>query len=287
VVAATSQLGDRFCAGTVRPWVATQQRVLTPGVVLWRFLMLCLFPREEHLFPMQKAVGSQLVLRASTRPSRSPYCSGATPRVRLCATIFLWCHLDLPKACFHHISSWPPFGQHLDLPWRCVGLTRFWSGRWFFKQWQCLVFTSSPKTCSPEVSCLPSYALGNFFIPVHLTRPSGATSSLCIDVNSFPPLQLHVDRGLERHGYPWVPTDQGPRGPCHVDPTGQKARRPANAPGDLIHNPDDLGRPRTTSSRLRKTWRACGASFSQRSLCGTASMSEARDLLCNHGRKPS
>jgi hypothetical protein len=31
----------------------------------------------------QKAVGSRLVLRASTRPSKSPYSSGATPRVRL------------------------------------------------------------------------------------------------------------------------------------------------------------------------------------------------------------
>jgi hypothetical protein len=27
---------------------------------------------------------------------------------------------------------------------------------------------------------------------------------------------------LQRHGYPWVPTDQGPGGPCQVDPTCQK-----------------------------------------------------------------
>jgi hypothetical protein len=31
----------------------------------------------------QKAVGSRFVLRESTRPSRSPYYSGATPRVHL------------------------------------------------------------------------------------------------------------------------------------------------------------------------------------------------------------
>jgi hypothetical protein len=94
---------------------------------------------------------------------------------------------------------------------------------------------------------------------------TGATSSLRINVTSFPSLRLHVDRGLERHGYLWVPTDQGPRGPCLVDPTCQKPRRPASGPGDLIHNPGDLGRPRTTSSRLRKTCQACDASFSARS----------------------
>jgi hypothetical protein len=30
---------------------------------------------------------------------------------------------------------------------------------------------------------------------------SGAISSLCRS------LCLHIDRGLERHGYPWIPTD--------------------------------------------------------------------------------
>jgi hypothetical protein len=74
------------------------------------------------------------------------------------------------------------------------------------------------------------------------------------------------DSGREKHGYPWVPTDQGPIGSCQVDPTCQKPRRPASGPGDLIHNPGDLGRPRKSSSRLRKTCRACGASFSPRSL---------------------
>jgi hypothetical protein len=98
-------------------------------------------------------------------------------------------------------------------------------------------------------------------------------SSLRIDMTSSQPLRLHVDRGLERHGYPWVPTDQGPGGPCQVDPMCQKLDR------DLIHNPDDLGRPRTTSSRLGKTCRACGASFSPRSRCGAASRYEDRGSL--------
>jgi hypothetical protein len=50
-------------------------------------------------------------------------------------------------------------------------------------------------------------------------------------------------------------------------------------PGDLVLNPDDLGRPQTTSSRLRKTCRACCTSFSHRSWCGTTSRSEDRGIL--------
>jgi hypothetical protein len=52
-------------------------------------------------------------LRASTRPSRSPYCSGATLRVRLCDALFCSRCLDLLEARFHHVSARPPFGQHL------------------------------------------------------------------------------------------------------------------------------------------------------------------------------
>jgi hypothetical protein len=40
-----------------------------------------------------------------------------------------------------------------------------------------------------------------------------------------------------------VPTDQGSRGPCQVDPACQKPCRPASRPGDLIDNPSDPGRP--------------------------------------------
>jgi hypothetical protein len=58
------------------------------------------FSREEHLFPQQKAVGRGLFLRASTRPSRSPYCMGATLRVRLCDALFSSCRLDLLEARF-------------------------------------------------------------------------------------------------------------------------------------------------------------------------------------------
>jgi hypothetical protein len=74
-------------------------------------------------------------------------------------------------------------------------------------------------------------------------------------MTSSQPLRLYVDQGLERQGYPWIPTDQGLEGPCQVDPTCQKPHRPASGPGDLIHNPGDLGRPRATSSGLRNTYR--------------------------------
>jgi hypothetical protein len=52
-------------------------------------------------------------------------------------------------------------------------------------------------------------------------------------MTSFLPLCLHVDRGLVRHGYPWVPTDQGPKGPSQVDPTCQKLSRPTRSSIDL------------------------------------------------------
>jgi hypothetical protein len=58
-----------------------------------------------------------------------------------------------------------------------------------------------------------------FGSPCTLRDLTGAMSSLRFNMTSSQPLRLHVDRGLERHGYPWVPTDQGPRDPCQVDPT--------------------------------------------------------------------
>jgi hypothetical protein len=64
-----------------------------------------------------------------------------------------------------------------------------------------------------------------------------------------------------------------------VDPTCQKLCRPASGPRDLIHNLDDLGRPQTTLSRLRKTCRACGASFSLDRGGGAASRSEDPVIL--------
>jgi hypothetical protein len=59
----------------------------------------------------------------------------------------------------------------------------------------------------------------------------------------FLPGSYTCHAACERHGYKWVPTDQGPGGPYQVDPTCQKSHQPASGLGDLIHNPGDLGRP--------------------------------------------
>jgi hypothetical protein len=64
-----------------------------------------------------------------------------------------------------------------------------------------------------------------------------------------------------------------------VDPTYQKPSRPVSGPRDLIHNPGDLGRSWTTLSRLRKTCRACGASFSLDYGGGAASRSKDHVIL--------
>jgi hypothetical protein len=104
-------------------------------------------------------------------------------------------------------------------------------------------------------------------------------SSLCFDVTSFLPLRLHVDRRLVRHGYPWVPTDHGPRGPCQVDPTCQNPSRPASGSLDLIHSSSDLRRPRATLSRSRATCQACGASLPLDHGGGAASRPEDHGII--------
>jgi hypothetical protein len=70
--------------------------------------------------------------------------------------------------------------------------------------------------------------------------------SLCFDMTSSQPLRLHVDRGLERHGYPWVPTDQVPGAPCQVDPTSLSSADLQVGPETLSTisvTLEDLGRP--------------------------------------------
>jgi hypothetical protein len=74
--------------------------------------------------------------------------------------------------------------------------------------------------------------------------------------------RLHLARGLVRHGYPWVPTDQAHDRPRLVGPAYQKTRRPDNGPNrpswwptrppeDLLEDSlDDL----TQNNHM--TWRA-------------------------------
>jgi hypothetical protein len=117
-----------------------------------------------------------------------------------------------------------------------------------------------------------------FGSPCTLRDFTNATSYLRVDVTSSLQLHLHIDRGLDRHGYPWVPTDQGPKGPYQVDPTCQKPCRPASGPGDLIQNFGDPGRPWTTLSRSQTTYQACGASLSDHG-GGTASRPKDHGIL--------
>jgi hypothetical protein len=126
---------------------------------------------------------------------------------------------------------------------------------------------------------LPSYVLQRVFLfDPRAPYATSSTPRLRFDMTSSPPLRLHVDQGLVRHGYPWVPTGQVPRG-RQVDPTCQKPCRPASGPRDLIHNPGDPGRPCTTLSRSQTTCQACGASFSLDHSGGTASRSEDCGIL--------
>jgi hypothetical protein len=48
--------------------VSRQQQLELPGVPLWRFVLFCWFPREEHVFP--KAEGHRLrILSSSIKPT--------------------------------------------------------------------------------------------------------------------------------------------------------------------------------------------------------------------------
>jgi hypothetical protein len=57
-------------------------------------------------------------------------------------------------------------------------------------------------------------------------------------------LCLHLARGLVRHGYPWVPTDQAHGHPRQVDPAYQETHRPVSGPNRpswwLTRPPKDL-----------------------------------------------
>jgi hypothetical protein len=107
----------------------------------------------------QKVVGSLFIVRASTRPSRSHYYSGATPRVRLMTP------------SFSHVTS------------------TYWK-----------LASTMPLLDLPLV-------------------------------------------GTERHGYPWVPTDQGSKVPV-------KWTRPARSPADLQVGPETLSTTLKTSDDL-------------------------------------
>jgi hypothetical protein len=139
--------------------------------------------------------------------------------------------------------------------WQLLCVTWSKSGRRFFNiDVSASLWPSGPTFQELDVR-LRAHTRGFFLLfgsPCTLHYLSGAMSSPRLNMTSLWPLHLHVDRGLERHVYPWVPTNKCPRGPCQVDPTYQKPRWPASESEDLIHKPDDLGRLRAILSR---SWR--------------------------------
>jgi hypothetical protein len=81
-------------------------------------------------------------------------------------------------------------------------------------------------------------------------------------------LRQHLARGLVRHGYPWVPTEQAHDRPRHVGLTYQKTRRPVSGPNRPgwrpTRPPEDLPEdsPDDLIQHDLKTWRA------RQDLCG-------------------
>jgi hypothetical protein len=72
-------------------------------------------------------------------------------------------------------------------------------------------------------------------------------SSLRFNVTSSQPLRLHVDQGLKRHGYPWVPPNRVPEVPV-------KWTRPVRSPADLQVGLETLSSIRATLEDLRRPY---------------------------------
>jgi hypothetical protein len=117
------------------------------------------------------------------------------------------------------------------------------------------------------------------WIPVHPTRLHRCHVFALLRYDFVSTASPTRRSGPVRHGYPRVPTDQGPRGPCQVDLTCQKLSRPSSVPEYLIQSPDDLGRSQMTLSRSRTTCQACGASHSLDHGGGAASRPEDHGIL--------
>jgi hypothetical protein len=75
----------------------------------------------------------------------------------------------------------------------------------------------------------------SFWTDVHAIRP--VDSSYDFVMTFLRSLRLHLARGLVRHGYPWVPTDQAHGRPRQVGPACQKTRRPVSGPNRPIWQP--------------------------------------------------
>jgi hypothetical protein len=159
------------------------------------------------MFSQQKVIGHGFFLGASTRPFRSPYCSGATLRVCLCDALFFFMSprpagSTLPSR-LHSTSLWSVFRPSLEVRW--LRLTLFRSRILLAVMAPCLHFKPLD-LLSRDLMFVFVCAQEDFllWIPMHPSDFITVTSSLCFDMTSFLPLRLHVNRGLVRHGYPWV-----------------------------------------------------------------------------------
>jgi hypothetical protein len=169
-----------------------------------RFGMACLTQREEHLTAQEEGRRFS-VCSSSIKPTlQVALLLGGYSTSASCDALLR--RVDLPKASFHYHSTRPPFSQHGDLPHMYHDLPGLWLGRRIFNTTKpCLHFKP---LVLPSRSLMFNFVCAKkvcFFGPsCTLWDIDGAMTLPSLDMTSSQPLYLHVDRGLERHGYPWV-----------------------------------------------------------------------------------
>jgi hypothetical protein len=123
--------------------------------------------------------------------------------------------IDLVEAFFDYTSARPTYGWHCSLSKGRVSYsTSLDYARSVVLRFDSLSSASTSWHQDPSRSTFDfAHKTGASFsilIPMHPTRPQRCHAFTSLLAKTSPqPLRLHIDRGLERHGYPWVPTDQG------------------------------------------------------------------------------
>jgi hypothetical protein len=219
-------------------------------------------------FLKQKAIGSRLVFWVSTRPSRSPYCSGLLHECVLRHPLFLTSprHTrSMLLLLLYATSLWSAYRPSLKVCWSYLIPVRS----------VVLQATTVPCLHFKPLDLLSRNLMFHFicaqedfllWIPVHpmWSHRCHVFASLQHDIVSA--LRIHVDRGLR---------DMGTRGspPTRVTEVHVKWTRPVRSPADLQVVPETLSTIPATSGdlRLQKTCLACGTSFSPRLRRGTTS----------------
>jgi hypothetical protein len=170
---------------------------------VWQLPLFCWFPREEHLFP--KVEGCRLqILSSSINPTfqvallLGGYSTSALVRCPLSFTSPRPTGSVLP-VCLRLTSCGSASRPSLKFRW--LRLILFRSG--------ILLEVMAPSLHFKPLDLLSRDLMFVFIFGSLCTLRDiiAVTSSLYFDVTSFLHLSLHVNRGLVRHGYPWVPTD--------------------------------------------------------------------------------